>query len=175
MVDVMDPQKRSALMSRIRARDTAPELCVRHYLWRGGFRYQLYRRDLPGRPDLVLPKWRKVIFVHGCFWHRHMGCPYFRLPRTRTRFWDEKLRRNQRRDLAAVEDLTRDGWKVAVVWECAIRLDPSKTARKLAMWIAHGKSNLELDARTRVILASAKTLSSGRDGARVTGSSRKRI
>lgn len=148
MVDVMSAAKRSALMSRIRARDTRPEISVRHYLWHAGFRYRLCPRNLPGKPDLVLPKWRKVVLVHGCFWHQHAGCPYFRLPKTRTPFWANKLRKNRCRDLAVVERLAHDGWGVAVVWECALKLDPGKTGAKLAAWIVRGKGHLEVDGRT---------------------------
>lgn len=141
----MSRARRSALMSRIRARDTQPELRVRHYLWRAGFRYRLYARDLPGKPDLVLPKWHKVVLVHGCFWHRHVGCPYFRLPNTRALFWAEKLRKNWHRDLLVIDRLAADGWNVAVVWECAVRLDPDKTGARLAEWLVRGKGNLEVD------------------------------
>lgn len=148
MVDVMSTAKRSALMSRIRPRDTKPELCVRHYLWRAGFRYRLCPPNLPGRPDLVLPKWHKVVLVHGCFWHRHLGCPYFRLPKTRPGFWAEKLRRNRCRDWLVIDRLVRDGWKVAVVWECAIRLDPDKSGAILAAWVVHGKGSLEVHGHT---------------------------
>lgn len=148
MVDVMSAAKRSALMSRIRACDTGPELCVRHYLWHAGFRYRLCPRNLPGKPDLVLPKWRKVVLVHGCFWHQHAGCPYFRLPKTRTSFWVDKLRENRRRDLVVLDRLVRDGWRVAVAWECALRLDPAKTGAKLAAWIVYGKGSLEVDGCT---------------------------
>lgn len=144
----MSGAKRSALMSRIRARDTKPELCVRHYLWRAGFRYRLCPRNLPGKPDLVLPKWCKVVLVHGCFWHRHVDCPYFRLPKTRALFWDEKLRKNRRRDLLVIDRLVADDWRVAVVWECAVRLDSDKTGAKLAEWLVHGKGNLEVDGST---------------------------
>ena len=86
MVDVMSAEKRSALMSRIRGKSTGPELLVRNRLWRAGFRYRLHAKGLPGRPDLVLRKWKAVEFVHGCFWHRHAGCRYFRLPKTRSDF-----------------------------------------------------------------------------------------
>jgi DNA mismatch endonuclease, patch repair protein len=96
MVDLMSAEKRSALMSRIQGKNTAPELFVRQYLWRAGFRFKLHQSGLPGRPDLVLKRWNAVLFINGCFWHRHEGCPYFRLPKTRRDFWDEKLRANRR-------------------------------------------------------------------------------
>lgn len=155
----MSTAKRSALMSRIRARDTRPELLVRHYLWHAGFRYRLYPKNLPGKPDLVLAKWRKVILVHGCFWHQHVGCPYFRLPKTRQAFWAEKLRKNHCRDSAVINCLARDGWHVAELWECALRLDAQKTCAKLATWIVHGKKHLEVDGRTGEIRARQRNLS----------------
>jgi DNA mismatch endonuclease (patch repair protein) len=102
---------------------------------------------------LVLPKWRKVVLVHGCFWHRHVDCPYFRLPKTRALFWDEKLRKNRRRDLLVIDRLVADDWKVAVVWECAVRLDSDKTGVKLAEWLVGGKGNLEVDGSTGRIRA----------------------
>jgi len=114
MVDVMDADKRSALMSWIQAKDTKPELIVRRLLWRRGFRFRLHGRKLPWKPDLVLPKWGEVILVHGCFWHRHEGCPYFRLPKTRTDFWGNKLGRNRERDAATVTALGEMGWHMAV-------------------------------------------------------------
>jgi DNA mismatch endonuclease (patch repair protein) len=135
MVDVMSADKRSALMSRIRAKNTGPELLIRKYLWSAGFRYRLHNKRLPGKPDLVLPRWNATVFVHGCFWHRHAGCPYFRLPKTRAAFWDEKLAGNQARDSAAIAALIDDGWRVAVVWECAVRASSYATGRKLASWL----------------------------------------
>jgi len=151
MVDMMSRDKRSALMSRIRARDTGPELRIRHYLWHAGLRYQLYRRDLPGKPDLVFPKWRVVVFVHGCFWHRHTGCPFFRLPKTRTGFWTEKLQKNHDRDGVAIASLLQNHWRVAVVWECAVRKNPEMTSRKLATWIQEGKGNMEVEGDGRTL------------------------
>jgi len=153
MVYVMSRDRRSALMSRIRERDTGPELRIRHYLWRAGFRYQLYRKDLPGRPDLVLPKWHAVVFVHGCFWHRHAGCPYFRLPKTRTGFWNDKLQRNHERDVSTIASLLRNGWRVAIVWECATRKDADMAGRKLAVWIKHGKGNIEVEGDRKAVRA----------------------
>ncbi len=145
MVDVMSADKRSALMSRIRGKDTAPELHVRRQLWRAGLRYRLHAKGLPGKPDLVLPKWKAVVFVHGCFWHRHTGCAYFRLPKTRPGFWDEKLRRNQERDVMAIAASIKAGWRVAVVWECALRNDPDTVGRKLTTWIRRGKRSIRIE------------------------------
>lgn len=146
MVDVMSAVDRSALMSRIRGKNTAPELRIRKLLWQQGLRYRLHGVRLPGRPDLVFPRWRAAVFVHGCFWHRHTGCPLFRLPKTRTEFWDEKLCLNQQRDSRAVHALVEGGWKVAVAWECAIRSAPEAVGRELAEWIRHGEGSIAIEA-----------------------------
>ena len=119
-VDDPPSARRSALMSRIRTRDTKPEKLVRSVLHRAGFRFRLHRRDLPGSPDLVLPARRLAIFVHGCFWHRHAGCSRGALPRTRRLFWDEKLSRNVERDRRATMRLVELGWNVLVVWGCEV-------------------------------------------------------
>lgn len=147
MVDVMSAERRSLLMSRIRGKDTSPEVKVRKLLWRAGLRYRLHSKGLPGRPDLVFRKWQSVVFVHGCFWHRHSNCPLFRLPKTRTSFWDEKLRRNQERDAAAIASLTTAGWRVAVAWECGVRVDAQAVGQYLAHWIRQGTGNIELTAK----------------------------
>lgn len=147
MTDVMSSDKRSALMSRIRGTNTKPELLVRKYLWHAGFRYRLHVAGLPGRPDLVLPKWNAVVFVHGCFWHRHTGCSYFRMPKTRTAFWKAKLTRNQDRDATAITMLKQDGWRVAVVWECALRADPDEVGRRLVRWMRRTMVDVQLEAK----------------------------
>lgn len=107
-------------MSRIRGRDTRPEMLLRRGLHARGFRFRLHQRDLPGRPDLVFPKHRVCVFVHGCFWHGH-DCAMFKLPKTRKQFWEGKIAGNHRRDEQAVASLIDDGWSVLVVWECALR------------------------------------------------------
>src|SRR5690606_24445799 len=112
MVDIMTPAKRSALMSRIRGEDTTPERIVRKLLWHAGYRYRLHRADLPGRPDIVLPKYRKVIFVHGCFWHQHPGCNKATIPKTRREFWMAKLHGNRERDERNQQLLQELGWNV---------------------------------------------------------------
>lgn len=151
MVDVMSAEKRSLLMGRIRTKDTVPELTIRKLLWRDGLRYRLHVKELPGKPDLVLPKWNAVVFVHGCFWHHHSGCSFFRIPATRQSFWEEKLRRNMERDASAIEALSSSGWRVAVVWECAIRADADRTAQRLAAWIRQGSRSIQLEAGERPI------------------------
>lgn len=120
MPDVLTAEQRRLNMSRVRARNTKPEMLVRRGLHARGLRFQLHRRDLPGKPDLVFPKHRAVILVHGCFWHGHR-CPLFKWPATRAAFWKEKIDGNRRRDDAAVMALREKGWRILVVWECAIR------------------------------------------------------
>ena len=112
---------RSHLMSRVRGKDTTPEMIVRRAAHALGFRFRLHRKDLPGRPDLVFPSRRKAVFVHGCFWHRHAGCRMASTPKTRAEFWAGKFDRNVRRDAAAVETLEQAGWRVMIVWECETR------------------------------------------------------
>lgn len=121
MTDIVDSQTRSRMMSSIRGKNTSPELCVRRYLHARGFRYRLHRRDLPGKPDLVLPKHWLTIFVHGCFWHRHEGCFYATSPATRKTFWREKLDGNAVRDKRQQGELISRGWRVLVIWECGLK------------------------------------------------------
>jgi len=120
-VDIFTPAKRSEIMGRIRGKNTKPELEVRRKLHAMGYRFRLHRKDLPGRPDITLPKHKTVIFVHGCFWHGHEGCKANRIPKTNEAFWQAKIDRNRARDeenRAALETL---GWKVVVIWECEVR------------------------------------------------------
>jgi DNA mismatch endonuclease (patch repair protein) len=120
MTDTISPAQRSAQMSRIRGTNTKPELFVRRILRRSGYRYRLHVTSLPGRPDLVFKSRRKVIFVHGCFWHQHSGCTDASLPKSRTRFWRKKLRRNVQRDEEQRSALVVLDWDVLVVWECEL-------------------------------------------------------
>jgi DNA mismatch endonuclease, patch repair protein len=120
MADVLTPAQRSFNMSRIRGRDTKPELTLRRGLHALGFRFRLHRKDLPGRPDLVFPARNAAVFVHGCFWHGH-DCPMCRLPSTRPEFWKTKIDGNRSRDGKALQSLAAAGWRVLVVWECALR------------------------------------------------------
>lgn len=120
MADVLTPEQRRLNMSRIRGRDTKPELLLRRGLHSRGLRFRLHRKDLPGCPDLVFPRFRAVIFVHGCFWHGHK-CHLFKLPETRGDFWKKKIFGNADRDRNAVEILRRERWRVLTVWECALR------------------------------------------------------
>lgn len=121
MADVHEPEIRSYNMSRIKGKDTKPEMLVRKFLFSNGFRYRLHDKKLPGKPDLVLPKHKTVIQVHGCFWHGHKGCKYFVIPKTRTKWWKEKIERNIERDQIAEKELKSEGWKVIVIWECELK------------------------------------------------------
>lgn len=118
-------------MSRVRGKDTTPEMIVRRVAHGLGYRFRLHRRDLPGRPDLVFPRRRAVIFVHGCFWHHHEGCPKASLPKSRTEYWKEKFRTNRERDVKALAELERLGWRSMVVWECETK-DRMALAEQLA-------------------------------------------
>ncbi len=120
MVDTLSPERRSSIMSRIRSKNTVPELAVRTLVHGMGYRFRIHRRDLPGSPDLVFPSRRKVIFVHGCFWHRHRKCALSRIPKSRVDFWTAKLNANAERDIANIQTLRKADWKVLVVWECQI-------------------------------------------------------
>lgn len=109
------------MMSGIRGKDTKPEMILRRALHAAGFRYRLHQKDLPGRPDIALSRYRAVIFVHGCFWHRHAGCRFATSPATRTEFWAEKFSKNVERDQRNRDALTKIGWRVGVVWECTLK------------------------------------------------------
>lgn len=121
--DVFTPTERSRIMSRVRSKNTGPELAVRSLLHSMGYRFRLHRKDLPGHPDIVLPKHRTVVFVHGCFWHGHEGCKRSARPTSNAAFWNSKIDRNITRDAAAAAELRSSGWKVLTVWECRTR-DP---------------------------------------------------
>ena len=118
MADRLSKERRSWNMSRIRSSDTKPELVVRKTLHAMGYRFRLHRRDLPGRPDIALPKYKTAVFVHGCFWHRHQGCRYAYNPKSRQEFWQHKFERNIERDRIVAQKLTSLGWRQLVVWEC---------------------------------------------------------
>ena len=121
MVDIVSPAKRSIMMSGIRGKNTKPEIIVRKLLFSAGYRYRLYRKDLPGTPDIVLPKYQCAIFVNGCFWHGHDNCPLFRLPKSNTDFWRIKIGGNISRDHEKYNSLLANGWRIVIVWECALK------------------------------------------------------
>jgi len=121
MADVHSKETRSYNMSRIRSKDTKPELLVRKFLHAQGFRYRLHVKDLPGKPDIVLPKYKTVIFVHGCFWHGHEGCKYYVIPKTRTEWWLNKINGNITKDKSSKDLLLEEGWKIIEIWECELK------------------------------------------------------
>ena len=121
MADIMTKDERSIRMSRIRSASTKPEMKLRHALWHLGFRYRTNDKKLPGKPDIMLPKYRSVVFVHGCFWHGHKGCPTSHIPETNTEFWMAKVARNQERYQEVWRKLEAKGWSVIIVWECELK------------------------------------------------------
>jgi DNA mismatch endonuclease, patch repair protein len=139
MADVHDAKTRSYNMSRIRSKDTKPELIVRKYLHSLGFRYRLHVRNLPGKPDIVVPKFRTVIFVHGCFWHGHQNCKYFVIPKTRTKWWESKINRNRELDKKNIALLRQDSWKVITIFECSLKGE--KANKSLLKLVTRIKSN----------------------------------
>jgi len=147
MADVHTPEQRSLNMSRVRGRDTKPEMIIRRGLHARGLRFRLQRRDLPGRPDIVLPSRKVALFVHGCFWHGH-DCHLFRMPATRPEFWSGKIAMNTMRDAAAAEVLTGMGWRVGIVWECATRgsgrLAPDVLMERIVRFVAGSAQQVEI-------------------------------
>jgi len=146
MTDIVDKNTRSRMMSGIQGKNTKPELTIRNLLHKEGFRYRLYNKDLPGKPDLVLKKYKAVIFINGCFWHRH-DCKLFKWPETRKEFWKEKLDKNAQNDSLNQKKLSDLGWRVCVVWECSIRgadKDPVAVKDRIVKWILSDSAFLEV-------------------------------
>lgn len=136
MVDVVDAPTRSRMMAGIKGKDTKPELTVRKALHARGLRYRLHAKELPGKPDIVFPKYRAVVFVHGCFWHRHEGCRFATTPATRPEFWNEKFAANVSRDIRNERALENAGWRHRTVWECDIRrLGGETVAEMIGEWL----------------------------------------
>ena len=121
MADVHSKATRSYNMSQIKGKDTKPELIVRKFLFSKGFRYKLHDKSLPGKPDIVLPKYRTVIFINGCFWHGHTGCKYYVVPKTKTEWWLNKINMNKARDIKHYTELENSGWRVILLWECDLK------------------------------------------------------
>ena len=145
MTDIVDPKSRSRMMSGIRGKNTKPELIIRRALHANGYRFRLHSARLPGRPDIVLPKYRTVILVHGCFWHRHAGCHYAATPATRTEFWLKKLAGNVARDRQVRQLLHDAGWRTIVVWECGLKHEAeSQLASLFSALESCGTAELEL-------------------------------
>lgn len=136
-MDIVSPKKRSAMMSGIRGTNTKPEMIVRSLLFKEGFRFCLHRRDLPGKPDILLPKYRVIIFVHGCFWHLHENCHLSKIPESNIAFWRLKLSSNHERDQRNIAKLRDAGWRVLTIWECATRSEASRQslAEDLIRWV----------------------------------------
>ena len=148
MTDIVDKATRSRMMAGIRGKDTNPELALRRALHHSGFRYRLHAKDVEGRPDLLLPKHRAVIFVHGCFWHRHQGCRFATMPATRPEFWQAKFEANIQRDKRVHRRLSEQGWRLGIVWECGLR-GPSliaQTSQIVGEWLLSEKHFLEVGA-----------------------------
>jgi DNA mismatch endonuclease (patch repair protein) len=150
VVDVVSPDKRSQMMAGIRGKDTKPELLIRRELHRLGFRFQLHRSDLPGKPDMVFPRYRAAVFVHGCFWHGH-DCNLFKWPKSREEFWKAKIHQNKRRDEKALQELVRKGWRVAGIWECSLkganRRGLDFVVNRTVNWLTSGETHLEIRSR----------------------------
>lgn len=148
MTDVVDAKTRSRMMSGIKGKNTSPEILVRKGLHARGFRFRIHVKDLPGKPDLVLPKYGAVVFVHGCFWHGH-SCSYFKIPKTRPEFWLNKIEGNRARDVRQLIALHDSGWRVLTVWECAvrsmIRRRDCSLIDQISKWLTDGASNFQID------------------------------
>jgi DNA mismatch endonuclease, patch repair protein len=138
MADVHTPAQRSFNMSRIKGKDTQPEIWLRSLLHSAGFRFRLHRKDLPGRPDIVLPGSKVAVFVHGCYWHRHEGCKYTTTPSSNTQFWEQKFARTLERDAENIVALQNAGWKVVVAWECQLRSNATEVLAAISS--ASGKT-----------------------------------
>lgn len=162
MTDVMTPQERSRCMAAIKSKNTKPEMIVRKFLFSKGLRYRVNNRKLPGSPDIVLKKYRTVVFIDGCFWHGHEGCRFYRLPKTNTDFWRHKIAMNIARDYANTVDLRLAGWKVIRVWECDIRTKAQReeTLERLyhqIIGIAYKPRSYEVQTETGEIAAESDT------------------
>lgn len=140
MITTKPSTRKSLMMSRVRSKGTAPELVLRSALHSIGFRFCLHRKDLPGKPDIVLPKYKRVIFVHGCFWHHHEGCSKSKMPKTNVEFWQNKITANIRRDKTNQDDLAKLGWQVLVAWECDIKKNVFEVVKQI--WRSLKVSNL---------------------------------
>lgn len=161
MTDTVDPKTRSRMMAGVRGKDTKPELVFRRALHARGFRYRLHSEVIKGKPDLVLQKYRAVILVHGCFWHRHSNCRYASTPSTRKDFWNAKFDANLARDAATKASLLDAGWRVATIWGCALRKPQQveSTAGLLAEWLAANVTELEIGEHGVISPGSSMTTS----------------
>ena len=153
MADIVDSVTRSRMMSGIRAKDTAPELLIRSKLHSAGFRYRLHCRMLPGKPDLVFPRYHALVLINGCFWHLH-GCHLFKWPTSRPDFWHSKLEANKRRDNRNFAAYRKDGWRVLTVWECALkgkyRKPAGEIADEISTWLKSDSPSLEISGEANL-------------------------
>ena len=138
-MDVFTPEKRSLIMARIKGKNTRPEKRVRSLLHAMGYRFRLHRKDLPGTPDIVLPKYGAVVFVHGCFWHQHPGCKRASIPTSNEEFWQKKLAANKRRDALVEKELNDRGWKVIIIWECELK-NPDSLCERIGRCLPRAQS-----------------------------------
>jgi DNA mismatch endonuclease (patch repair protein) len=151
-MDVVNSEKRSEMMSGIRSKNTKPEIFIRKGLFRLGFRYRVNDKHIFGKPDIALKKYNALIFIHGCFWHGHIGCKNFKIPSSNRDFWVEKIDTNRKRDAEVLNYLHANGWRICIVWECAVRgkkqlqlLD--NTVKRISDWILSGDIWLEITAK----------------------------
>jgi len=135
-MDTLAPNQRSKLMSRIKGKNTSPELIVRRLVYSMGYRYRLHAKDLPGKPDLVFRPQKKVIFVHGCFWHQHKGCKYSHIPKSNLAYWKPKLQRTLNRDKAHNKKLKKEGWDILVLWDCEIK-NLKNSKKRIKQFLEH--------------------------------------
>lgn len=153
MPDLHDQQTRSRNMAAIKGKNTKPEMLIRKALFRRGFRYRLHDKRLPSKPDIVLPRYKTVIFVHGCFWHGH-DCSLFKIPKTRTEFWMSKIAANRERDLSNVAQLKATGWRLVVIWECALKGKrktlPDNLGQKIAAKLLSSDQDFDFDENTAI-------------------------
>ena len=151
MADIKTPDERSRNMAAICSKNTKPEIIIRKALYALGFRYRLHSKNIPGKPDIVLTKYNAVIFIHGCFWHGH-DCYLFKLPKTRTEFWEKKIELNRLRDKKVMNELEQSGWRVATVWECALKgrekMDINKLINTLSEWLKTDSKSIILRGST---------------------------
>ena len=133
-MDTRSKEKRSEIMAAVHSKDTGPEMLVRRYLWSKGMRYRVHAANIPGRPDIAVRRHKLAIFVHGCFWHGHEGCPRGRLPKSRLDYWGPKIDANKKRDVAVAEQLKREGWHQVVVWECQFRTQQAAATALPQLW-----------------------------------------
>ncbi len=155
MADHVSSEKRSQIMSAIKSKDTGPEYIIRKLLYAAGYRYRLHVKNLPGKPDIVLRKYKAVIFVHGCFWHGH-GCYRSKsLPKTREKFWENKVLANKKRDEKVVNELISQGWRVCLIWECALKgrlkVEPQNLLANLETWLLDNAELINLSSTDRNI------------------------